>query len=163
PPRRAGDRRDRRGRRTALRRRLPGRGRRARELAGRGGAPRNARDDRGAGCRRRGQADGDDPHRPGARGGPLPRQPPVLEGAGTSGVVLRRGSGWGNPDPITVRPPRAIEESDALFFVPKTGVALTAPRRALVDRPRTRPHREVELPAPPRPWRDAPDYKEAVA
>jgi precorrin-6A synthase len=56
-----------------------------------------------------------------------------------------------------------MDEFDVLFVVTKTKVDLTAPRRALVERHRTRPHREVELPDPPRPWRDAPDYKQAVA
>jgi precorrin-6A synthase len=79
-------------------------------------------------------------------------------------VILLIGIGSGDPDHVTLQAVRAIETFDVLFVVTKDGAEeLTALRRAIVARHRSTPYRTVELPDPPRPWRDAPDYRAAVA
>jgi precorrin-6A synthase len=79
-------------------------------------------------------------------------------------VILLIGIGAGNPDHLTLQAVDAINAFDVLFVVTKEQAEeLTELRRALVARHRTRPYRTVELPDPPRPWREAPDYRAAVA
>src|SRR5690606_10089461 len=91
----------------------------------RAGAARHAGDDRRAGPRRRGPADGDDPRRSGARRPRLPRKPPVLEGPcpRRSRRLVRRllliGIGAGDPDYLTLQAVRAIDAFDVLFVVTK--------------------------------------------
>ncbi len=79
--------------------------------------------------------------------------------------LLLIGIGAGDPDHITVQALKALNAFDVLFVVTKEGTdELVALRRAVVERHRTaRPHRTVELDDPPRPWREAPDYRAAVA
>lgn len=79
--------------------------------------------------------------------------------------LLLIGIGAGDPDHVTVQAVRALDAFDVLFVVTKDGTEdLVAMRRHVVDRHRTAGgHRTVELPDPPRPWRDAPDYPAAVA
>jgi precorrin-6A synthase len=80
--------------------------------------------------------------------------------------LLLIGIGAGDPDHVTVQAVRALDAFDVLFVVTKdqgTG-ELVALRRAIVDRHRTTgTYRTVELADPPRPWRDADDYRGAVA
>lgn len=81
--------------------------------------------------------------------------------------LLLIGIGSGDPEHLTLRAARAIAELDVLFVVTKDrgpDDELVGLRRALVARHRAedRPLREVELQDPPRPWRTAPDYREAV-
>lgn len=79
--------------------------------------------------------------------------------------LLLIGIGPGDPDQVTVQAVRAIDAFDVLFVVTKDGTEdLVALRREVVARHRTTgPHRIVEIPDPPRPWRTAPDYRAAVA
>ncbi len=79
--------------------------------------------------------------------------------------LLLIGIGAGDPDHVTVQAVAALNVFDVLFVVTKHGAdELVALRRAVVDRHRTAgPHRTVELADPPRPWREAPDYRAAVA
>jgi precorrin-6A synthase len=80
--------------------------------------------------------------------------------------LLLIGIGAGDPDHLTVAAARAIDRLDVLFVVTKQREEdeLVALRHELVDRHRTRgPLRVVELADPPRPWRDATDYRAAVA
>jgi precorrin-6A synthase len=79
--------------------------------------------------------------------------------------LLLIGIGTGDPDHVTVQAVNALNAFDVLFVVTKDGTdELVALRRAIVDRHRTTgPHRTVELADPPRPWREAPDYRAAVA
>jgi precorrin-6A synthase len=79
--------------------------------------------------------------------------------------LLLIGIGAGDPDHVTVQAVGALNAFDVLFLVTKDGTdELVALRRAIVDRHRTAgPFRTVELADPPRPWRQAPDYRAAVA
>ncbi|QEC47032.1 precorrin-6A synthase (deacetylating) [Baekduia soli] len=79
--------------------------------------------------------------------------------------LLLIGIGAGDPDHVTIQAVAAINRFDVLFLVTKDGTdELVALRRAIVARHRTTgPYRAVELADPPRPWRDAPDYRAAVA
>jgi precorrin-6A synthase len=79
--------------------------------------------------------------------------------------LLLIGIGTGDPDHVTVQAVDALNAFDVLFVVTKDGTdELVALRRAIVARHRTTgPHRTVELADPPRPWREAPDYRAAVA
>jgi precorrin-6A synthase len=78
--------------------------------------------------------------------------------------ILLIGIGSGDPDHVTVQAVKALNAFDVLFVVVKDGAEeLVGLRREIVERHRTAPHRTVELPDPPRPWRDAPDYRAAVA
>lgn len=79
--------------------------------------------------------------------------------------LLLIGIGAGDPDHVTVQAVRALDAFDVLFLVTKDGAEeLVALRRAIVARHRTTgPYRTVELRDPPRPWRQAPDYRAAVA
>jgi precorrin-6A synthase len=79
--------------------------------------------------------------------------------------LLLIGIGAGDPDHVTVQAVAALDAFDVLFLVTKDGTdELVALRRAIVDRHRTAgPYRTVELADPPRPWREAPDYRAAVA
>lgn len=79
--------------------------------------------------------------------------------------LLLIGIGAGDPDHVTVQAVKALDAFDVLFVVTKEGTdELVALRRAVVARHRrSGPHRTVELPDPPRPWREAPDYRAAVA
>lgn len=78
--------------------------------------------------------------------------------------LLLIGIGAGDPDHVTVQAVRALNAFDVLLVVTKAGTDdLVALRRHVVDRHRTAGvHRTVELADPPRPWRDAPDYRAAV-
>jgi precorrin-6A synthase len=78
--------------------------------------------------------------------------------------LLLIGIGTGDPDHVTVQAVKALNAFDVLFVVTKEGTEeLVALRRAIVDRHRTAgPHRTVDLADPPRPWREAPDYRAAV-
>ena len=76
------------------------------------------------------------------------------------------GIGAGHPDHITVQGVRALNDFDVLFVVTKGDETreLVEHRRALLARHRAAgPFRTVELEDPPRPWRDAEDYRGAVA
>ncbi len=75
------------------------------------------------------------------------------------------GVGAGDPEWVTLAAVRAIESLDVLFVVTKEREYddLVEARRALVAAHRTTPLAVVELPDPPRPWQDAPDYPAAVA
>ena len=76
------------------------------------------------------------------------------------------GIGAGHPDHVTVQAVRAINDFDVLFVVTKEDdtAELVAHRRAVVERHRgASPYRTVELEDAPRPWRDAEDYRGAVA
>ena len=66
---------------------------------------------------------------------------------------------------MTVQAVRALNAFDVLFVVTKDGAGdLAAARREIVARHRTAgPYRTVEIEDPPRPWREAPDYRAAVA
>lgn len=89
---------------------------------------------------------------------------PVSEGVGQRHLLLI-GIGAGDPDWITMEAVRAIQSLDVLFVVLKEA-DLDEPvriRRELIERHRTAPLRTVELRDPPRPWRSAPDYDEAVS
>lgn len=79
--------------------------------------------------------------------------------------LLLIGIGAGNPDHVTVQAVDALNVFEVLFVVIKEGTdELVTLRNAVVARHRTAgPHRTVELADPPRPWRDAPDYRGAVA
>jgi precorrin-6A synthase len=79
--------------------------------------------------------------------------------------LLLIGIGAGDPDHVTVQAVRALDAFDVLFVVTKEGAdELVALRRHVVDRHRRAgPYRAVELADPPRPWREAPDYRAAVA
>ena len=76
------------------------------------------------------------------------------------------GIGAGHPDQVTVQAVRALNDFDVLFVVTKDDetAELVQHRRAVVARHRTAgPYRTVELEDPPRPWREAGDYRAAVA
>ena len=76
------------------------------------------------------------------------------------------GIGAGHPDHLTVQAVRAVNDFDVLFVVTKGEETseLVEHRRAVVARHRQAgPYRTVELEDPPRPWRDAEDYRGAVA
>jgi precorrin-6A synthase len=75
------------------------------------------------------------------------------------------GIGSGDPDQVTVQAVKAINAFDVLFVVTKDGAdELLALRREVVARHRgSHGFRTVELADPPRPWREAPDYRAAVA
>lgn len=76
------------------------------------------------------------------------------------------GIGAGDPEYLTLQAIRAIESFDVLFVVTKDAATdeLVAARRDVVERHRTAgPYRTVELVDPPRPWRQAADYRAAVA
>jgi precorrin-6A synthase len=81
--------------------------------------------------------------------------------------LLLVGIGAGDPDYVTVQAVKALEAFDVLLIVTKEEGTdeLVALRRQVVARHRAadRPYRTVELPDPPRPWRDAEDYPAAVA
>jgi precorrin-6A synthase len=78
-------------------------------------------------------------------------------------VILLIGIGAGDPGHVTLQAVRAIEAFDVLFVVTKDGAEeLTELRRRIVERHRSAPYRTVELPDPPRPWREAADYRAAV-
>lgn len=79
--------------------------------------------------------------------------------------LLLIGVGAGDPDHVTIQAVGALNAFDVLFLVTKDGAdELVALRRAIVERHRTAgPYRTVELADPPRPWREAPDYRSAVA
>jgi precorrin-6A synthase len=79
--------------------------------------------------------------------------------------VLLIGIGTGDPDHVTVQAVRALNAFDVLFAVTKDGTGeLVALRREIVARHRTAGrYRTVELADPPRPWREAGDYRAAVA
>jgi precorrin-6A synthase len=79
--------------------------------------------------------------------------------------LLLIGIGAGDPDHVTVQAVGALNAFDVLFVVTKAGTDdLVALRRHVVHRHRTAgAHRTVQLADPPRPWRDAPDYRSAVA
>ncbi len=79
--------------------------------------------------------------------------------------LLLIGVGAGDPDHVTVQAVGALNAFDVLFVVVKgEGTQeLVALRRQIVDRHRTAgAFRTVELDDPPRPWRQATDYREAV-
>ena len=76
------------------------------------------------------------------------------------------GIGAGHPDHLTVQGVRALNDFDVLFVVTKDDETseLVDHRRAVVAHHRTAgPYKTVELEDPPRPWRDAEDYRAAVA
>ena len=80
--------------------------------------------------------------------------------------LLLIGIGAGDPDHLTLAAAKAIDALDVLFVVTKHDEEdeLVGLRRAIVARHRTRDGlRTVALPDPPRPWREAPDYRAAVA
>jgi len=79
--------------------------------------------------------------------------------------LLLIGVGAGDPDHVTVQAVGALNAFDVLFVVVKdTGTQeLVELRRQIVERHRTAgAYRTVELDDPPRPWRQATDYPEAV-
>jgi precorrin-6A synthase len=78
--------------------------------------------------------------------------------------LLLIGIGAGDPEHVTVQAMRALSRFDVLFVVTKDGAdELVALRRQVVDRHRSAgPYRTVELADPPRPWRQASDYRGAV-
>ncbi len=78
--------------------------------------------------------------------------------------LLLVGIGTGDPDHVTVAAVSALNAFDVLFVVVKDGTDdLLALRRRIVERHRTAgPHRTIELSDPPRPWRQAADYEDAV-
>jgi precorrin-6A synthase len=78
--------------------------------------------------------------------------------------LLLIGIGPGDPDQVTVAAVKALNAFDVLFVVTKDGAGeLVALRHRVVERHRTAgPHRTVELADPPRPWREAADYEDAV-
>src|SRR5206468_11934643 len=78
--------------------------------------------------------------------------------------LLLIGIGAGDPDHVTVAAVRALDAFDVLFLVTKDGIDdLVDHRMEIVRRHRTTgPYRTVELADPPRPWRTAPDYHDAV-
>ncbi|CAA9499387.1 MAG: Precorrin-6A synthase (deacetylating) [uncultured Solirubrobacteraceae bacterium] len=76
------------------------------------------------------------------------------------------GIGAGHPDHVTIQAVQALNEFDVLFVVTKDDDTseLVEHRRAVVARHRhAGPFRTVTLADPPRPWRDADDYRGAVA
>ena len=80
--------------------------------------------------------------------------------------ILLIGIGAGDPDYVTMQAVNAIRELDVLFLVTKEEEKedLVQARREIVDRYRDDDsYRTVELVDPPRPWKDAPNYTEAVA
>jgi precorrin-6A synthase len=80
--------------------------------------------------------------------------------------LLLIGIGAGDPDHVTAQAVRALNAFDVLFVVVKGEGAdeLVALRRQVVARHRSAgAYRTVELADPPRPWREAPDYRAAVA
>lgn len=80
-------------------------------------------------------------------------------------TVLLIGIGAGDPDHVTVQAVHALNAFDVLFVVTKQGTdELVAARHSVVARHRSAgPFRTVELADPPRPWREAPNYRAAVA
>jgi precorrin-6A synthase len=78
--------------------------------------------------------------------------------------ILLIGIGSGDPDHVTVQAVKALSRFDVLFLVTKEGMEeLVELRREIVASYRTAgPFRTVELADPPRPWREAPDYRAAV-
>lgn len=80
--------------------------------------------------------------------------------------ILLIGIGAGDPDYVTVQAVNAIQALDVLFLVTKEDdkADLVDARREVLDRYRDEDdYRTVELPDPPRPWKDTPNYTEAVA
>lgn len=79
--------------------------------------------------------------------------------------LLLIGIGAGDPDHVTVQAVAALNTFDVLFLVTKDGAdRLVTMRRAIVDRHRAAgPFRTATLADPPRPWREAPDYRAAVS
>ena len=79
--------------------------------------------------------------------------------------LLLIGIGAGDPEWLTLEAVRAIRRLDVLFVVLKERDKddLVEARRAVIGAHRDGPLRTVELRDPPRPWRTAPDYTEAVA
>ncbi|WP_354700362.1 hypothetical protein DSM112329_00633 [Paraconexibacter sp. AEG42_29] len=80
-------------------------------------------------------------------------------------TVLLIGIGAGDPGHVTQQAVAALQRFDVLFVVTKNAAdELVALRRQVVDTHRApgRSYRTVELADPPRPWRDAPDYRAAV-
>lgn len=79
--------------------------------------------------------------------------------------LLLIGIGAGDLDHVTVQAVGALNAFDVLFLITKQGADdLLALRRRVLERHRTAgAHRTVELADPPRPWRDASDYRAAVA
>ena len=74
--------------------------------------------------------------------------------------------GAGDPDHVTVQAARALNAFDVLFVVSKDAGTeeLVELRHEVVRRHRTTPdHRVAEIADPPRPWRQAPDYRAAVS
>lgn len=79
--------------------------------------------------------------------------------------LLLIGIGAGDPDHVTIQAVAALNAFDVLFIVTKEGTdELVALRRGIVARHRAtdRPYRTVELPDPPRPWRESENYPAAV-
>ncbi len=79
--------------------------------------------------------------------------------------LLLIGVGAGDPDHVTVQAVGALNAFDVLFVVVKDAGTqeLVELRRRIVERHRTAgAYRTVELDDPPRPWRQAADYREAV-
>ncbi len=89
--------------------------------------------------------------------------------AATRGDPVRRllliGIGPGDLDQVTVQAVGAMNAFHVLFLVTKDRAdELVALRRRVLARHRTAgAHRTVELADPLRPWREAPDYRSAVA
>ncbi|MDQ8046926.1 MAG: precorrin-6A synthase (deacetylating) [Solirubrobacteraceae bacterium] len=75
------------------------------------------------------------------------------------------GIGAGDPDYVTAQAARAIEAFDVLFVVTKEADKndLVQARTTVVETYRKTPFRTVELSDPPRPWKHAPHYNDAVA
>ncbi len=76
------------------------------------------------------------------------------------------GIGAGHPDHLTIQALRALNDFDVLFVVTKDDetAELVDHRREIVARHRDAgPYKTVELEDPPRPWREAADYRGAVA
>lgn len=78
--------------------------------------------------------------------------------------LLLIGIGAGDPNWVTMEAVQAIQTMDVLFVVIKEDDLddLVEARRVVMRRHRDTPVRIVELHDPPRPWRTAPDYNEAV-
>lgn len=80
--------------------------------------------------------------------------------------LLLIGVGAGDPDHVTVQAVKALNAFDLLFVIVKDAGTqeLVEMRRRIVDRHRTAgAYETVELADPPRPWRQAADYRAAVA
>ncbi|SHJ11857.1 precorrin-6A synthase (deacetylating) [Tessaracoccus bendigoensis DSM 12906] len=75
------------------------------------------------------------------------------------------GIGAGDPSWVTLEAVAALQSLDVLFVVLKEDELddLVEARRVVVERHRDKPLRTVELRDPPRPWRTASDYNDAVA